>query len=61
LSINLINKMILNKTATIDPFYLIVGTLLISGGLLYMIKLNNWGLIVVSIGLLMEAIKQVIK
>ena len=51
----------INKKATIEPFYLIVGTLLISGGLLYIIRLDSWGLIVVSIGLLMEAIKQVIK
>jgi len=50
-----------NKKAMIEPLHLIVGVLLILGGVLYIINLNNWGLIVASIGLLMEAVKQVIK
>ena len=53
--------MLLNKQGLIEPIHLIVGVMLILGGVLYMINLNNWGLIVASIGLLMEAVRQVIK
>ena len=53
--------MIKNKKAQVEPFHLIVGVLLILGGILYIINLNNWGLMIASIGLLMEAVKQVIK
>ena len=51
----------INKKGLIDPIHLIVGVLLILGGALYMINLNNWGLIVASIGLLIEAVRQVVR
>ncbi len=44
-----------------DPIHLIVGILAIAGGLLYLINYGSWGLIVILIGLLMEALKQVLK
>ena len=50
-----------NKNGIVDPLHLIVGVVLVSGGLLYMFNLGSWGLIVASIGLLMEAMKQVLK
>ena len=53
--------MVSNKKGMIDPLQLIIGVMLISGGLLYMFNFGNWGLIVASIGLLMEAMKQVVK
>ena len=49
------------KGVMADPIHLIVGVLAIAGGLLYLINYENWGLVVVSIGLLMEALKQIIK
>ncbi len=51
----------INKKAVSDPTHVITGLLLILGGILYIMNLGNWGLIVASIGLLMEALKQVIK
>ncbi len=54
-------RMASSKKAQMDPIHLIVAVLLILGGVLYMINLNNWGLVVASIGLLTEAIKQVVK
>ncbi len=51
----------INKKGLTDPIHLLVAVMLITGGVLYAINLNNWGLIAASIGLLMEAIKQVIK
>ena len=53
--------MVKNKKAGTDPLHLIVGVMLILGGVLYMFKLGNWGLLVASIGLLTEAVKQVVK
>lgn len=50
-----------NKRGQIDPLHLIVGVMLVAGGLLYMFNFGSWGLIVASIGLLMEAVKQVVK
>lgn len=50
-----------NKKGFVEPIHLIAGVLLIIGGVLYLINFGNWGLIVVSIGLLMEAVKQVVK
>lgn len=50
-----------NKRGIIDPLHLIIGVMLIAGGLLYMFNFGSWGLIVASIGLLMEAMKQIIK
>ena len=49
------------RGVTADPIHLIVGVLAIAGGLLYLINYGKWGLVVVSIGLLMEALRQVIK
>jgi hypothetical protein len=46
---------------TTDPIHLIVGVMAIAGGLLYLVNYGSWGLIVVTIGLLMEALRQVIK
>jgi len=54
-------KMVSNKKAIIDPLHLIIGVMLVCGGFLYMFNYGNWGLIVVSVGLLMEAMKQVLK
>jgi hypothetical protein len=51
----------MNRKAMVEPIHLIVGVLAILGGVLYLLNKGNWGLIVVSIGLLMEAIKQVVK
>lgn len=51
----------INKKGVVDPINLIVGIVLILGGVLYLMNFNNWGLIIASIGLLMEAVKQVIK
>ncbi len=51
----------MNIKAMSDPIHLMVGVLAIIGGSLYLMNKGNWGLIVVSIGLLMEAIKQVVK
>lgn len=51
----------MEKKGFVDPIHLIVGVLLIMGGVLYLVNFGNWGLIVASIGLLMEAIKQVVK
>jgi hypothetical protein len=53
--------MLKNKKATIDPIHLIVGVMLVLSGILYSLNLGNWGLIIASIGLLMEAVRQVIK
>ena len=50
-----------NKKAMIDPLQIIVGVTVIVGGFLYLINKGNWGLVVVSIGLLMEAMKNIIK
>ena len=50
-----------DKKELVDPLHLIVGIVLIAGGLLYMFDYRSWGLIVASIGLLMEAVKQVVK
>lgn len=50
-----------NKKAVVDPLHLIIGVMLIVGGLLYMFSYGSWGLIIASIGLLMEAVKQVVK
>ncbi|MEK6906836.1 MAG: hypothetical protein AABW81_04420 [Nanoarchaeota archaeon] len=50
-----------NKRGLSDPIHLIAGVCLILGGLLYIFNNGNWGLVVASIGLLVEAIKQVIK
>ena len=49
------------KRGVVDPLHLIIGIMLIVGGLLYVINYGSWGLIVASIGLLMEAVKQVVK
>lgn len=49
-----------NKKGAVDPLHLIVGILAILGGVLYLLNKGNWGLIVVSIGLLTEAIKKVV-
>lgn len=49
------------KRGQIDLLSIIIGIMLIVGGLLYVINLGSWGLIVASIGLLMEAVKQVVK
>jgi hypothetical protein len=50
----------LQKKAMVDPLQLIVGILAIAGGLLYLVNFNNWGLVVISIGLLIEAVKNVL-
>ena len=52
----------MNKTkkAMVDPLQLIVGVLAITGGLLYLVNFGNWGLIVLSVGLLIEAVKNVL-
>jgi hypothetical protein len=50
-----------SKKGFVEPVHLIVGVLLILGGVLYLVNFGNWGLIIVSIGLLMEALKQAIK
>ena len=49
-----------SKKAVIDPLQLIVGVVVILGGILYLLNKGNWGLVVVSIGLLMEAMKKII-
>ncbi len=49
-----------NKKGVMDPLHLIVGVMLIVGGLLYMFNSGSWGMVVASIGLLMEAMKQVL-
>lgn len=49
-----------NKKGLIDPIHLITGVMLLSAGVLYMFNYGNWGLVIASIGLLTEAIKQVI-
>jgi len=53
--------MVSKKKGMVDPLHLIIGVVLVVGGLLYMFNFGSWGLIVASIGLLMEAMKQVIK
>lgn len=50
-----------NKAGAIDPLHLIIGVMLVTGGFLYMFNFGSWGMIVASIGLLMEAVKQVVK
>lgn len=54
------NNMV-NKKGLMDPIHIITGVLLILGGVLYLLNQGNWGLIIASIGLLTEAIKQVVK
>lgn len=51
----------LNKKGVVDVLHLIIGVMLVCGGFLYMFNFGSWGLIVASIGLLMEAMKQVVK
>ena len=53
--------MVKNRKGIVDPVHIITGTLLILGGALYLINQGNWGLVIASIGLLMEAFRQVIK
>lgn len=49
-----------NKRGAIEPLNLIIGVMLILGGAVYIFN-GKWGLFITSIGLLMEAVKQVIK
>ncbi|MFW5847167.1 MAG: hypothetical protein ACOCUU_03350 [Nanoarchaeota archaeon] len=49
-----------SKRAMTDPLQLITGIVVIVGGLLYLLNKGNWGLVVVSIGLLIEAMKKLI-
>ena len=51
----------ISKKGFVEPIHLIVGVLLIMSGVLYLVNFGSWGLIVASIGLLMEAVKQVVK
>ena len=53
--------MVSNKKGQAELLNIIIGVMLIVGGLLYAINFGNWGLIVASIGLLMEAVRQVVK
>lgn len=53
-------KTIKNKRAMTDPLQLITGIVVIVGGLLYLLNKGNLGLVVVSIGLLIEAMKKII-
>lgn len=50
-----------NNKSMGDPLQIIVGVIVISGGFLYLINKGSWGLVVVSIGLLMEAMKNRIR
>jgi len=48
------------KKGVVDPLHLIIGIMLVVSGFLYIFNFGNWGIIVASIGLLMEAMKQVL-
>jgi len=50
-----------NKKASIDIIHIIVGTLAILGGVLYIVNQNKFGLIIISIGLLAEALANWLK
>jgi len=55
-----INNVMKSKSRASDPIHLITGVLLILGGLLYIFSFGSWGLVIASIGLLIEAMKQLI-
>ncbi len=48
------------KKRAIDPLHFITGVLLILAGLLYIFDNGSWGLVIASIGLLIEAVRRVV-
>ncbi len=54
------NSLMNNKKGAIDPLIIIVGALTIIGGFMYLVN-QSWGLLIVAIALLLEAVKQVMK
>ena len=51
----------MNKKGSFDILHWIVGILLILSGFLYILNNGSWGLVVASIGLLIEAVKNIVK
>jgi|GEM_PF-3551223 len=50
----------MKRKASVDVLVIVVGVLTIIGGILYLIN-QSWGLLTVTIALLIEAVKQVIR
>ena len=54
-------RMVKNKKAYLDLVAIIGGILLISGGILFLINKTAMGIVVASLGLLIEAVRSLIK